>query len=314
MLARISAATKPVLRQLDSKILLHILKAAIASIMLSGALLTQEKAQCANTETKAAQLHGYIEPGRSYSKIQGQIIRGAVVVKKGSSFPVALVQAIDSSNLKSGDKVQALLLEPIELAGLKIIDRGAVLNGWVSTFHKRRSAMHSRLTASNWLNSSALVGMHFNQIFDGSRHFDIAAQPSPGSKITGNTDRLPQGFDKNGRLLVEFHGAKYILASAAISTIALLSGPGGLIIAPAISGALGAAVPEYALDRPFESKTAKLRSRAAAEGMLKGLPGGFLATGLINKGPEVKLVSGEILLLELKNDLVINADLHLSAH
>lgn len=239
------------------------------------------------------------------SSIQAQFMRGALAVLSGSRFSIALLQPLDSRTLKIGEPVQGMLIEPIEVGELKIAAAGATVKGWVSSIHERRNSMQARLSSRNWLNSSATLSLHFSEIIDGERHYQISAAPASGTEVYSTNSNLHQKVDKEGNLLVEFHGAKYILAGAGISAASMLAGPAGLIVAPAASGTLAALVPEYALDHPLQNDSTQTRARATLTGAVKGLPGGFLISGLVNKGLPVTVPAGETLTLELKNDLVI---------
>jgi hypothetical protein len=63
--------------------------------------------------------------------------------------------------------------------------------------------------------------------------------------------------------------------------------------------------PEYALDKPVLKEDALTRTKGGLVGAVKGLPGGFLITGVVNHGGYIVVPPGVQLELRLLSDLVV---------
>lgn len=233
-------------------------------------------------------------------------IRGAFVLKSGSRFPVAILNELNSDTAKSGEAIEAMLMVPLEYGGVILAPQGARIRGRVSNIVGQRSSLGAKLSSRNWLNASAAFTICFQEISCAGKQIAICAQPAPDTVVFSNNEDLPLKVNKSGLIVLPFNGAPHIATSVAISGISFASGPFSLITGPVLSTAASIVSPSFGLDRPVPNATAAERLRAAATGAVKGLPGGFLVSGMVNRGLDFRIPAGTDMTVELTQDLVID--------
>ncbi len=265
-----------------------------------------------NTPALAAEhaLRGPISVSPQYLSLEHSVTRGALVLKAGSIFPVSLLTGLDSRTAKLGQPVEAMLLEDIVIDGKNIAPKGSHLKGWVDSIHKPRNVLESKVTPSNWLNANGAISIHFASIESTGvskhpLHLDIDAQPAPGTPVRGPQDEHELCVHNDGCISVKWSGIKYSAAGLAIGAVSWATGPYRLITGPVISGTAGAIKPEYALDKPVLKEDALTRTKGGLVGAVKGLPGGFLITGVANHGGYISVPPGVQLEIRLVSDLVM---------
>lgn len=233
-------------------------------------------------------------------------VRGAFVLKSGSRFPVALLQEINSDTARSGEQVEALLMAPLEYGGLILAPAGAKVAGRICNTMAQRTSLGAKISSRNWLNSSAAFTIYFEAIGAKTR-LDICAQPAPDTVVLSSNKNLPLKVSKNGSIVLPFNGLPHIATSVAITGLSLATGPFSLIAGPVLSTTASVISPSFGLDRPVPDATTGERLRAAATGAVKGLPGGFLVSGVVNHGLDFKIPAGTEITVELRKDLIIDA-------
>lgn len=226
-------------------------------------------------------------------------------IDAGSRFVVALESGIDSATANLGDSVSAKVAEAFTYAGETVIPAGATLSGSIVSVDKARSTLKSDLPGKHWLNAQGGIGIRFDKLTVQGRSFTMNAVPAPKAMVAAvaTTTRSRLVTDKNGDITVYYGSGKYTGLTLGIEGASLATGPFGLLVGPALSGIAGAASPSYAEGHPEEQKGFKVRTKGFFIGMVKGLPGGGIVTGAVEHGYEVRLVPGDKVVLELKEDM-----------
>lgn len=237
-------------------------------------------------------------------------VRGAFILKAGSKFPVAILQDIDTNKLESGKPVEALLSTNLDFGGVQLAPAGSKVTGWVTTALAQRRSIEAKFKTQNWLNSSAALTIHFEQIQTGKNgeRIRISARPAPQSTVLSSDKDLPLRVSKSGLIILPFDSLHHTATSLAIEGVSMVTGPFKIVAGPVISSIVAAAEPAYGLDHPVANPTAAVRGKAAAIGALKGLPGGFLITGVANRGLDFKIPAGTEIVVELESDLIVSAE------
>ncbi|MDZ4832504.1 MAG: hypothetical protein SGJ27_01760 [Candidatus Melainabacteria bacterium] len=280
----------------------------LASCLLLGAL---SAAGFASTGAACERsLRGPISLSPRYLKLDDEVTPGSMVLKSGSIFPVSLLTPLDSKTAHMGDKVQAMLLEDIVIGGKNIAPKGSHLTGWVNLIQGPRNVLESKFTPTNWSNANGAISIHFASIESAGTtkhpfHISIDAQPAPGTPLRGVQHEHELCVHRDGCISVRWSGFKYTATGVAISAASWATGPFKLITGPVLSGTAGAIKPEYALDKPVLKEDAMTRTKGGLVGAVKGLPGGFIITGVANRGGYIKVPSGVQLEVQLISDLVV---------
>lgn len=252
-------------------------------------------------------LRGPMSMSPAYTKLDTEITRGASVLKSGSIFPITLLTPLSTTNVRIGDSVSAMLVEDIMLGKQCIAPKGSKLKGWVSKVQHPKNVLQSKVSASNWANANAAIGLHFSSIepSNESPRLRIDAEPAPHTPVRGPKEQHELCIHKDGCISVKWSGIKYSATGVAISAVSWATGPFKFITGPVLSGTAGAIKPEYALDKPIEKGDALTRTKGGLIGAVKGLPGGFIVTGAGLHGGDVAVPSGVQIELRLVSDLVI---------
>lgn len=258
-------------------------------------------------------LRGPISAGPQYLKLDAEVARGASVLKEGSVFPVTLLTKLDSKAARLGDAVEAMLLVDLVVNQKIIAPRGSRVSGWINSIHRPRNVLESKVTANNWLNANGAISIHFSRIDWGAasrhpHHLDIDAQPAPGTPLRGPQHEHELCVHNDGCISVKWSGIKYSALGLTIGAVSWATGPFKLITGPVLSGTAGVLKPEYALDKPVLKNDALTRTKGGLVGAVKGLPGGFIVTGVANRGGYIVVPSGVQLEVQLVSDLVIPAE------
>ena len=237
-----------------------------------------------------------------------EVSRGVSVLKAGSLFPITLITPLASRTVKVGQPIKGMLIEDITLGGKTIAPKGSHITGWVSTIQNPRNVLKSKVTSKNWLNANGAISIHFAALepSNGLPKVLIDAEPAPGTPVRGPQDEHELCVHKDGAISVKWSGIKYGAEGVAISAASWATGPFKFITGPVLSGAAGALQPEYAFDKPVLRDDALTRTKGGLVGAVKGLPGGFIITGVANKGGYISIPSGVQLEVQLISDLVIS--------
>ena len=252
-------------------------------------------------------LRGPISMSPGSMNLIPELGRGVSVLKAGSVFPVTLVTPLSSRTIKVGQPITGMLIEDITLSGKNIAPKGSRIVGWVSNVQNPRNVLKSKVTSKNWLNANGAIEIHFNSLepSNGSPRLPIDARPAPGTPVRGPQDEHELCVHKDGAISVKWSGVKYGAEGVAISAVSWATGPFKFITGPILSGTAGVIQPQYAFDKPVLKEDALTRAKGGVVGAVKGLPGGFIVTGIANKGGYISIPSGVQLEVQLQSDLVI---------
>ncbi len=278
-----------------------LLVALCACVLAAG----QQKAQ-ADTAVDEVKLRGAIINDPDNFKVNHCFIRGAFVLKAGSTLPVMLLGPLDANELAVGQPVRCMLLKSIVAAEHEMIPEGSIVEGWVCDLQRARRVISAKLSLKHWCNAHALINIHFGKLFlpDG-RQFQISAGPAPKATMYGNGESEKLTVSKHGTIEPRYKGRLYDIASNAAGFATIPFGPVGFIADTALSAAAGAIDPAYAFDRPVKDPDAVDRTKGFVLGTIKALPCGFLITDSTNHGGEIMMPAGSELDVRLNSDLVM---------
>ncbi len=252
----------------------------------------------------------------SGGKIDAQIIRGASVLRAGSIFPVVVLRALDAGTATVGQTVKGTVANDVVLSNTVFIPRASTVEGWICDVQKPRKVLSAKFSATHWWNAQALINIHFASLrFPDGRQFQISAGPAPSTEVDPNcavpnsADRKPQTSElivsRSGAIGPNYNGIKYGAAGAAIGPLSWMAGPFSMLAGTTLSATTGAIAPSYAFDRRIARPDAADRTKGFLVGAVKGLPGGFILTGVANHGGNVSIAAGTEIQVRLNSDLVI---------
>ncbi|MBX9671493.1 MAG: hypothetical protein K2X93_28150 [Candidatus Obscuribacterales bacterium] len=269
----------------------------------------QSESAAAPDASTTVRLRGPLGISPSYTKLIPEVERGLFVLKQGSVFPVTILSIIDSKTAKLGDPVDGALVEDLTVGDKIVAAKGSYIKGWISAVHNPRNVLESKFCPTNWLNSNAALSVHFSNIQTKAKggSYQIDAQPAPGTPLRGDCQDVSLSVRHDGCITVHWNGIKYGATGAAISAVSWLTGPYKLITGPIMSGTAGAIQPAYAFDKPVAKEDALTRAKGGLVGAVKGLPGGFIVTGIANHGGDIAIPSGTEMQVALDSDFVIPA-------
>lgn len=226
-----------------------------------------------------------------------------------STIEVELATPISTKTAKIGDLVQAKLSQDFRWGPQLIASKDSLVRGHVTQTQSGRTLTHSAISSQRRLKSHGILGVQFDEIIDlHGRRWPISATPSPRQKTEGavaNSRRRTIEADQSGRIVKAESelagGLKTTSDAAKIANMVPL--PGTLLfttLAPAVAmGAVGAASPSIAYDKPIDEDTEHRRVKGAAYGFFSNLPGAFVVQSVVEKGNDVALLPGDPLTLNV---------------
>jgi hypothetical protein len=225
-----------------------------------------------------------------------------------ATIEVELTSRISSKTAKVGDLVEAKLSQDFRFGNQLIAPKNSVVRGHIDTTQSARTLTRSVLSTERTLKSKGLLAIQFDEIIDTSakRRWPVTAKPSPRQRYAGEAKGSSQRVievDKDGQIVkaeAELTGGLKNAATATkIATMIPL--PGTILfnsLAPAIAmGAVGAASPSVAYDKPVDEDTGS--AKGAAYGFFSNLPGAFIVKSVVEKGSEINLLPGDPLTLNV---------------
>lgn len=255
-------------------------------------------------------------PSPALVKVDAQIIRGANVLRAGTLFPVVILGTLDAGTATTGQAVKGIVANDVALSSTIFIPGGSSIEGWICDVQKPRKVLSAKLSGAHWWNAQALINIHFATIrFPDGKQFQISAGPAPSTPVDPNSadanspDRKPQTsqliVSRSGAIGPNYSGIKYGAVGAAIGPLSWMAGPFSMLAGTALSATTGAVAPSYAFDRRIAQPDAADRAKGFLVGAVKGLPGGFILTGVANHGDNVSMAEGTEIQVQLNSDLVI---------
>ncbi len=212
-------------------------------------------------------------------------------------FRARLTSVVDGAVAKVGDPVHAELLDTVMLPSGQYVGAGAHVVGEVSEIDYSKSSLRADLSPKHWRNCNGTVSMKIKSIGGNELICDVV--PAPKTRIV-RTDKkaAPLGVDGKGEITVQYNSVGYTAANAAISGGCFAAGPAGIIVGPIVGGVAGATDPTFAYGRPVTSADQHAHLKGFFKGVIGGLPGGFLISGVTNRGINISLNPGDIIVFQ----------------
>lgn len=212
-------------------------------------------------------------------------------------FRVKLTSNVDGSVAQVGDPVHGELLDTIMLPNGHYVGLGAHVVGEVTQVDHSKSLLKADFSAKHWRNSNGLLSVKITQV--GGKDLLVDTIPAAKTRVERADKKAPPlGVDGQGEITIKYNTAGYTAANAAITGGCFAAGPAGLIIGPVVGAAAGAADPTFAYGRPVTEADGHTHVKGFFKGLVGGLPGGFLISGATNRGLNVSLQPGDIIVFQ----------------
>jgi hypothetical protein len=226
-----------------------------------------------------------------------------------STIEVEIISPTSTKTAKIGDLVQGKLSQDFRWGPQIIASKDSLVRGHVTKTQSGRTLTHSAISSQRRLKSHGILGVQFDEIIDlNGRRWPIRALPSPRQKNEGAVARSRRRVlevDQSGCIVkAESELAGGLKTTSDAAKIAnMVPIPGTLMfttLAPAVAmGAVGAASPSIAYDKPIDEDTEHRRVKGAAYGFFSNLPGAFVVKSVVEKGTDVALMPGDSLTLNV---------------
>jgi hypothetical protein len=227
-------------------------------------------------------------------------------ITAGARFPVSVQSQISSKTAKVGDPVEACLKIDVKIGGRLIAAKGSPVYGHVIAVEKARKLLIAEFTPTKrWLHMAGTLGLQFDEIInDKGEHIPLVATPAKNARIVKNlAEGRILGVNVNGQVSSPF--APQLRDQALHLEIRAGASAGGVFsfgIVPAVFACAGAISPSFAYCRPVGKNVRHRRLKGFGMGLVAGLPGGFLVTDSIIRGPEAIIQPGDVFEAEFKQD------------
>ncbi len=228
---------------------------------------------------------------------------GKTEIAVGAQFPVILLSAHNSKTAKVGHPVEGRLNIDIKIGGKLVANKGCRVIGHVFRVRPARRLLHAELSPSSWMKANGAIGIQFDEIISQSgEHLPLVAKPARQPRIVVNKyEGRVMGVNLQGEvappLSTQLKGQAAHLAIRAGCAAAGVFSMGAV---PLAYGVVGAMNPSFAFLKPVGLNVRHRRLKGFAMGVCQGLPGGFLVSDMIIRGPEAIVRPGDIFLVEFK--------------
>ncbi len=222
-----------------------------------------------------------------------------------STVEIEITSRISTKSARVGDLVEAKLSQDFRWGPQLIAAKDSLVRGHVTLTQAARTLTRSAISGERRLKSRGLLAIQFDEIIDpNGRRFSVRATPSPRQEHTGKEEHSTKRaieVDDEGRIVkaeTELAGGLKATSNATkVATMVPL--PGTVLfttLAPAVAmGAVGAASPSVAYDKPVDDDIDHRRMKGATYGFLSNLPGAFVVKSVVERGSEVDLLPGDLL-------------------
>ena len=226
-----------------------------------------------------------------------------------ATIDVEITSRISTRTAKVGDLVEAKLSQDFRWGSQLIASKDSLVRGHITTAQSARTLTRSAISGERTFKSKGLLAIQFDEIIDAKgRRWPVRATPSPRQKYAGNSEHSSRrviDVDKEGNIVkaeAELTGG--LKATSNVTKVAtMVPIPGTMLfttLAPAVAmGAIGAASPSVAYDKPVDEDTDHRRVKGATYGFLSNLPGAFIVKSIVEKGSEIDLFAGDPLTLNV---------------
>lgn len=227
-------------------------------------------------------------------------------IQAGARFPVYMSSTLTSKTAKSGDPVEGRLKVDLKIGGKLVAPKGSLVIGHITKVYPARKMICAELVPNKrWMRMAGSLSFNFDEIVTPQgEHLPLVAAPATEARIIKNMNE--------GRVLGVNHAneiasplstqLKHQAMHMAIRAGAAAGGVFSFGIVPAAYGIMGAINPSFAFMQPVGKNMRHRRLKAFALGVITGLPGGFLISDSIIRGPEAVIKPGDIFHAELKQN------------
>jgi hypothetical protein len=231
---------------------------------------------------------------------------GKTHIQAGARFPVAIQSQVSSKTAKVGDPIEARLKVDLKIGGKVVAQKGATVIGHVSSVERARKLIKAELTPNHrFLRMAGALGVQFDEIItDKGEHLRLAAMPAQKARVIMNSaDGRVMGVNHNGQIASPLSGQ--VKAQAIHMAIRIGASAGGVFsfgIVPAAFACAGAISPSFVFMQPVGKNVRYRRLKGFGMGLVEGLPGGFLLSDSLIRGPEAIIQPGDTFEAEFKQD------------
>jgi hypothetical protein len=228
---------------------------------------------------------------------------GKTHIIAGAHFPVVLISEHNSKTAKIGSPVEGRLNIDLKIGGKLVAPKGCRVIGHVFTVRPARRILHAELSPKAWMKANGAIGIQFDEIIShNGEHLPLSAMPAKQPRVVINKhEGRVMGVNHRGEvaspLSTQLKGQAAHLAIRAGCSAAGVFSMGAV---PLAYGVVGAINPSFAFLKPVGLNVRHRRLKGFAMGVCQGLPGGFLISDMIIKGPEAVVKPGDIFLCEFK--------------
>jgi hypothetical protein len=227
-------------------------------------------------------------------------------ISAGARFPVAVESHITSKTAKVGDSIEARLKVDLKIGGRMVAPKGTLVIGHVSSVCPARKLIVAEFTPNKrWMRMAGAVGVTFDDIItDDGLHIPLVATPARNPRIIKNAaSGRVLGVNASGQVASPLSTQlKMQAAHEAIRIGASAAGVFSFGAVPVAFACLGAISPSFAFMQPIGKNVRHRRLKGAAMGLVSGLPGGFVISDSIIRGPEAIIQPGDTFEAEFKQD------------
>ncbi|HEY9683799.1 MAG TPA: hypothetical protein V6C86_19615 [Oculatellaceae cyanobacterium] len=220
-----------------------------------------------------------------------------------SVVTVEFVAPLSTATAKLGDVIETKLVQDFRWGSQLIASKGSLVRGHVVEICSARTLTHSALSTDRTLKQRGRLSVQFDELVDQSgKVWAIKALPSPRQKNSKDVSKSSRRYvecDDEGRIVKAEAGLAGSLkgASNTAKVVTMLPLPGTVLfttLAPAVAmGAVGAASPSIAYDKPVAATDDHQRAKGAAYGFFSNLPGAFVVKSVVEKGSDIELLPGD---------------------
>ncbi|GEM_PF-3591289 len=229
--------------------------------------------------------------------------------EKNVRFEIEITRPLDPATVKVGDEVAGKLTADLVVDGVKIASAGDAVHGKVSKLVQGRRTVKAYVPGKHWFNAQGRLSLEFFEIVTSDKkEVRIDGRLCPNSEVLKATpSKVRLVVNKDGELTAKYGVFKYMAMDGLVAGAVLATGPVGMIVAPVVTGTIGAVRPSYAEGRPVDPSEKQSPAKNFLLGAGRGIPGGSLVFGLSTKGMNVGLNVGDRLEVSLKEGAPLSA-------
>ncbi len=252
-----------------------------------------------NDEFKAAAIEKF-----SYTEIADSPDK--TFIEAGARFPVHMSTTLTSKTAKVGDPVEGRLKIDLKIGGKLVAPKGSLVLGHVTRVYPARKMIVAELALNKrWMRMAGALSFNFDEIVTpAGEHLPLVAAPAQQARIIKNMNEgRVLGVNHNNEIASPLSTQlKHQGMHLAIRAGAAAGGVFSFGIVPVAYGVMGAVNPSFAFMQPVGKNMRHRRLKGFALGIITGLPGGFLISDSIIRGPEAVVQPGDIFHAEFKQN------------